>query len=129
MKNNRLNISFILILSILFSIFSTIHTLSKDDQSLEKKYITSVPKTPQKGSGLVMSIMYRCFGKAGIIAMYWLLTAFFFFFWLGDYHHRKKMKAEEEAKKLKEQEQLAQLSKRKSWRKKQEQKRKKHNNF
>ncbi len=128
MQNNRLNISFILILSICFSIFCTIHTLCKDDQSMERKYVTSVPKTPQKGSGLVMSIMYRCFGKAGIIAMYWLSTAFFFFLWLGDYPHRKKMKAEEEAKKLKEQEQLAQLSKRKSWRKKQEQKRKKNKN-
>lgn len=129
MQNNRLNISFILILSICFSIFSTVLTLSDDDQAMERKYVTSVKTKPQKGSGLVAYIMYRCFGKAGIIAMYWLSTAFFFFFWLADYPHRKKMKAEEETKKLKEQEQLAQLSKRKSWRKKQEQKRKKHNNY
>ena len=121
------NITIILIASIIFMSGWTIHTSLMDEKELYN-YVHQ-PTSSGKGTGFFMLVMYKYFGRIGVIIEPWLLEPIIIVAWFGSYQEHKKAKAKEREILQKEQEQLAQLSKRKSWRKKQEQKRKKHNNY
>lgn len=121
------NVTIILIATILLASWSTMDIYFMDEKELYN-YAAAPSTGSSKGSGVVMYMLYRFFGKTGVFVFYWSFVVFFFYAWLGAFKERKKEQKENEAIKLREQEKLAQLSKRKSWRKKQEQKRKKNKN-